>query len=32
CSSDLAIDIYDHWTHEELKETYLKYIPQLGIK
>jgi hypothetical protein len=26
-----AMDIYDHWTPEELQETYLKYIPQLGI-
>jgi integrase/recombinase XerD len=26
-----AIDIYDHWTPEELRETYLKYIPKLGI-
>ncbi|WP_440944929.1 tyrosine-type recombinase/integrase [Methanosarcina sp. T3] len=26
-----AIDIYDHWTPEELLETYLKYIPQLEI-
>jgi integrase/recombinase XerD len=27
-----AIDIYDHWTMEELQETYLKYIPKLRIK
>lgn len=27
-----AVDIYDHWTMEELKETYLKYVPKLKIK
>jgi integrase/recombinase XerD len=27
-----AIDIYDHITQEELKESYLKYIPKLWIK
>jgi integrase/recombinase XerD len=27
-----AIDIYDHITQAELKENYLQYIPELGIK
>jgi integrase/recombinase XerD len=27
-----AIDIYDHITQTELKESYLKYVPQLSIK
>ncbi|AKB79105.1 Site-specific recombinase [Methanosarcina horonobensis HB-1 = JCM 15518] len=27
-----AIDIYHHIKHDELRETYLKYIPKLGIK
>ncbi|WP_292381517.1 tyrosine-type recombinase/integrase [Methanosarcina sp. UBA289] len=27
-----AIDIYDHITQTELKESYLRYIPQLNIK
>jgi integrase/recombinase XerD len=27
-----AIDIYDHWTKDELREAYLKYVYQLGIK
>ncbi|AKB35546.1 Site-specific recombinase [Methanosarcina siciliae C2J] len=27
-----AIDIYHHITHDELREAYMKYVPQLGIK
>jgi hypothetical protein len=27
-----AIDIYDQWTPEELKEAYMKYIYKFGIK
>jgi len=27
-----AIDIYDHITQTELKESYLRYIPLLHIK
>jgi integrase len=27
-----AIDIYDHITQTELKESYLRYIPKLDIK
>ena len=27
-----AIDIYDQWTPEELKEGYMKYIFKFGIK
>ncbi|WP_269851035.1 tyrosine-type recombinase/integrase [Methanosarcina horonobensis] len=27
-----AIDIYDHITQAELKESYIKYIPLLNIK
>jgi len=27
-----AIDIYDHITQTELKENYLKYVPQLEIE
>jgi integrase/recombinase XerD len=26
-----AIDLYDHWTMEELKETYMKYIPKCEL-
>jgi integrase/recombinase XerD len=26
-----AIDIYDHIDKEELRETYLAHVPQLGI-
>jgi integrase/recombinase XerD len=27
-----AIDSYDHIELDELREAYLKYIPQLGVK
>jgi len=27
-----AVDIYNHIELDELKEAYLKYIPQLGVK
>jgi integrase/recombinase XerD len=26
-----AIDVYDHISKEELRKSYLKHIPQLGI-
>jgi integrase/recombinase XerD len=26
-----AIDLYDHWTMEELKETYMKYISKFEL-